>query len=158
MGTNRSVYSGPGRSEYIALEYLRQEYVQIRRNKDRTPDFICIREDGKTDRIEVKRLQSGIIYFTNKQATNMRDDDLVLVVDDEKVVGTFRWKDRDRVSWFVKIGRGEDMVELRVYLDQETLFKLKALRAELQCNTWKEFFRKVVERGKVLTDNGVIAY
>jgi len=157
---NRSevVYGGPHKSEYIAIEYLKQKYIKIQRNKDKTPDFICVGEDGRVDRIEVKRLQSGIIFFTYNQASKMKDDDIVLVVDDEKVVGSFRWKDRDRVKWRVTVGeKKESKVTLRVDIDEDTYFKLKMLMAKMRCTTWEEFIKKILEKREIL-ESDVVAF
>jgi len=157
---NRSevVYGGPHKSEYIAIEYLKQKYIKIRRNKDKTPDFICIGEDGRVDRIEVKRLQSGIIFFTYNQANKMKDDDIVLVVDDEKVVGSFYWKDRDKINWRIIVGeKKENRVTLRVVLDEDTYFKLKMLMAKMRCATWEEFIKKILEKREIL-ESDVVAF
>jgi len=157
---NRSevVYGGPHKSEYIAIEYLKQRYIKIQRNKDKTPDFICVGKDGRVDRIEVKRLQSGIIFFTHNQANKMRDDDIVLVVDDEKVVGSFYWKDRDKVKWRVTVGeKKEDVATLQIKLDWDTYHRLVVLKGKMKAKTWKDFIKKILEKGEIF-ESDVVAF
>jgi len=144
------LYAGARKSEYIAVDHLKKKYIKIQRNKDGTPDFICLKENGGVDRVEVKRVQAGIIIFTENQARKMRDDDIVLVVDDEKVIGEFRWRDRRKVPWRIKV-REDKKVQLRMALDEDLFFQLEELKAKMRCRSWEEFVRRVVDKGYLLT-------
>jgi len=123
MNPSEVTYVGHSKTEYMAIEYLKKKgFSKIVRNPDRTPTFIC---DDKV-RVEVKRLQAGIIYFTRNQIEKMKDDDVVLVFDDNGFVTEFRWKDRDKQKLRIKV---LDKSYRTIRIDENTYYMLNFARA-----------------------------
>jgi hypothetical protein len=122
MNPSEVVYAGHSKTEYMAIEYLRKRFRKIVKNPDRTPTFIC----DDSVRVEVKRLQAGIIYFTRNQVSKMKDDDIVLVFDDNGFVSEFKWKDRNNQPFRIKI---IDKSFRNIKIDEDTYYLLLFTKA-----------------------------
>jgi hypothetical protein len=113
------------KTELKAIEYLiSQGYKEseIIKNSNKTPDLICL--DGK--RYEIKYLYGNSLVFYSTQIKDLKDDDIILVFNKDELVNKFEWKDRDKISFYIRIQQLDG--KSTIQLDKTTLEKLKELR------------------------------
>jgi len=115
----------------IFLEWLRKYYddTEIRFVRKDVIDFIT-----PGGRYIVKRPVKGFIYFTRKQWNNLKDNDMIAVVEDDKVIGVTLFKEA-RNNRRIKVGdryytitlEREDVVMLRIRCSKDTYVRFRKL-------------------------------
>lgn len=97
------------KTEAIALELIKEregyKEDQIQFNSNKSPDFIC--SDGK--RYEIKILYWKKIIFHSTQVRQLKDGDIILVFDKGQCVTEFKWKERDKSPYKIKIQYTDDI-------------------------------------------------
>ena len=130
------------KTELKAVEYLiSQGYKEneIIKNSNKTPDFICL--DGK--RFEVKFLYGNSLVFYSTQLKDLKDDDTILVFSKDELVNKFEWKDRDKISFYIRIQKLDDKSSIQ--LDKNTLEILKSKRLTNR-DTYDEIIVRMLEQ------------
>ena len=90
------------KTELLALDWLKKQGYkenEIIKNSNTSPDYIC--RDKK--RFEVKFLYGIYLIFSSSQVKNLKDTDTILVFDRNRFVSKFLWKDKNKVSFRIKV-------------------------------------------------------
>ena len=114
------------KTETLAFNLLKERGYKekdIIFNSNKTPDFMC--NDGK--RFEVKFLYGNQLLFSKLQILVLKADDLILVFNRDRFISEFKWKDRRKSVFEIKIvDYGSDNKIIKI--NKETQKKLNDMK------------------------------
>lgn len=86
------------KSEQIAKEYLQKKHKEIVFRSRKTPDFTT-----ESQEYEVKKIYGSQLIFYDTQIEKIKEDTVILAVNEIAVEKEFLWKDRDKQPYKIHI-------------------------------------------------------
>jgi len=125
------------KTEIMALQWMKENNFDTENiiiNVNKSPDFIC-----GDQRFEVKKIRKNNLVFYDTQIEKLKDDDIILVFDDNGFKFKFKWGERHNLK-DINIIKLKNKVTIQIR--KETLKRINSFKIS-KLETYDEILNRV---------------